>query len=133
MTKFSKYNVTLEASLVSRIERYAGDRVNDDGEDLSVENTIPFLVAYALNRIDVLAAHKAKVDAVKRAKKAGKALPKGIAFKRYVPAFSDAKLDAAATEKTIAKWTHAAPAKPAPARAEKKVAPAGGKSAAAPL
>lgn len=58
--------------------------------------------------------HKAKLDKVKAAKKAGRAIPKGVAFKRYVPAFTDAKLDAQGTNKEVATWAHKAPVKVAP-------------------
>jgi hypothetical protein len=71
--------------------------------------TLAAAVEYAVNRKDALAKHSGKVRRVKAAKEKGKAPPKGLTFRRYVPAFTDAKLDAEGTDKARAAWAHRAP------------------------
>ena len=112
MASFIKVEVSKD--LLKRMEAEAEAREAEDPAAF-----LAFLAEYALNRMDVLAKHAAKVARVKAAKLAGKAVPKGVTFKRYVPAFTDAKLDEEGTEREVAAWTHKAPAHATPVRATK--------------
>lgn len=102
--------VEIDPKLMERIEREIDRRAgtDEDSEPMDVAQGIAFLCDYALRRIAVLAKHAGKVRKVKRAMRDGKDLP-AVEFKRYVPIFKKAALDASGTPKEIAKWTHAAP------------------------
>lgn len=104
----------LSKTLMDKVARFFPD---EDGEP-----DLESAVAYACKRKEALARHGKKVSAVKDAIREGKAIPKGVTFKRYVPAFTAAKLDAAGTPREIATWAHKAPeateATPAPVKAK---------------
>lgn len=111
----ARFTIVLENELMNRIAEHFCK-----GEDAEVSDEIlAEALEYACNRKDALAKHGGKARKVKIALREGKPLPKGLTFKRYVPMFTQSKLDAEGTEKEIAVWTHKAPQKAAPAPSPK--------------
>jgi hypothetical protein len=101
----AKFTISIDSKLMDRIASHFTDSEDEEAE--VTDETLAAALAYACGRKDALAKHSNKVAKVKRALRDGKPLP-DVEFRRYVPAFAAAKLDAEGTPEKIAAWTHGA-------------------------